>query len=130
MDSRVEISGVPPATPQPVGNGAPPAATVVPFDAGRRERPPRATRPAATWAAVLLGIVLAFSPFDSGYFNFTSWGPLALATMVLLVIVVRVCEPAFTRVGVAASIGLGSLVALSAASMLWAESQDSGWTST
>jgi O-antigen ligase len=130
MDSRLEIAGLRTDTVQSLGNGAHADATVVPFDAGRRERPPRATRPAATWAAVLLGIVLAFSPFDSGYFNFTSWGPLALAAMVLLVIVVRVCEPAFTRVGVAASIGLGSLVALSAASMLWAESKDSAWTST
>ncbi len=82
------------------------------------------------WTAVAVAIALAASPLASGYFDFTVWGPLALGAMVLLVIVVRVSKPAFTRLGVVAGAGLGALVALSAASILWAESKDSAWTST
>src|SRR6202020_1918520 len=56
------------------------------------------------------------------------WGAIALGAMVLLVVLAGVARPAFTRYGALACAGLGILLALSAASMLWAESKDSAWT--
>jgi O-antigen ligase len=73
-------------------------------------------------------VVLAASPLDHGYFDFNVWGAIALGAMVLLVVVAGVARPAFTRSGAVALTGLGLLLALSAASMLWAESRDSAWT--
>ena len=80
------------------------------------------------WAAILLAAALAFSPLDWGYFDLTAWAPLALAVAVLVVVLARFARPALTRAGVAAYAGLLALLALSAASMLWAESKESAWT--
>jgi len=77
---------------------------------------------------VVIAVVLAASPVADGYFDFNRWGVIALGAMVLLVVLSGVARPAFTRYGVAASAGLGLLLALSAASILWAESKDSAWT--
>ncbi len=118
-----------PARDEGLGS-APALATVVPIDLHRRDRSAAAERSPMGWSAIAIAIALAVSPLASGYFDFTVWGPLALGAMVLLVIVVRVSRPVFTRLGVLAAAGLGALVALSAASILWAESKDSAWTST
>jgi hypothetical protein len=81
------------------------------------------------WAAHGTAVVLAASVLDSGYFNLGIWAPLALAAMVLFVVVTHLARPAaFTRHGVVAAAGLGLLLALSLASMLWAESKESAWT--
>ena len=73
--------------------------------------------------------MLAASPVADGYFGFDWWGVIALGVMVLVVgLLAGVARPAFTRHAVAASVGLGLLLALSAASLLWAESKDSAWT--
>jgi hypothetical protein len=84
---------------------------------------------AVGWALIVLAIVFAASPLWSGYFDFKVWGPLALAGMVLLVIVARAGAPALTRYATVAGAALAGLVALTAASMLWAQSKDSAWTS-
>ena len=92
-------------------------------------RPARVPRPpAVAWAAVAIAVVLAASPLADGYFDFNRWGVIALGAMVLLVVLAGVARPAFTRYGVAACAGLAMLLALSAASILWAESKDSAWT--
>ena len=84
--------------------------------------------PALGWAAVLVAAVLAASPLADGYFDFNWWGAIALGAMVLLVVLAGVARPALTRYGSVAFGGLALLLALSAASMLWAESRDSAWT--
>jgi hypothetical protein len=80
------------------------------------------------WAAILLAVALSFSPLDTGYFDLTAWAPLALAVVVLVVVLAMVARPALRRAGIAAYAGLLALLALSAASMLWAESKESAWT--
>ena len=86
--------------------------------------------PALGWVAVLVATALAVSPLATGYFNFAVWAPLALAAMALLVAVLPNARITLTRHGQAACVGLGALLVLSAASMLWAESRDSAWTET
>ena len=109
-------------SPSTAGTSAP----VVALDAGAGRRAPR---PAAVgWTAVAIAAVLAASPVADGYFNFNWWGAIALGAMVLLVVLTGVARPAFTRYGVAAAAGLAMLLALSAASLLWADSKDSAWT--
>jgi O-antigen ligase len=90
--------------------------------------PPAPRGPAVGWAAIAVAVALAASPLADGYFDFDWWGALALGAMVLLVVLARVARPRFTRYGVVASAGLGLLLALAAASLLWAESRDSAWT--
>lgn len=88
----------------------------------------RAAQPGLGWLAVLVAAALAASPLDSGFFDFSAWGPVALAVIVLIVVLTRVARPALTRAGVAAFAGIGALLVLSAVSMLWAESTESAWT--
>ncbi len=78
--------------------------------------------------ALLVAVALAISPLASGYYNFTTWGPLALGGVVLLVGLALAARPAFTRIGLTAAAGIGGLLGLSFASMLWAASRDSAWT--
>jgi tetratricopeptide (TPR) repeat protein len=104
----------------------PGTATVVAL--GVRARVPQPRPAAVGWAAVVIAVVLAASPLTDGYFSFDWWGAIALGAMVLLVVLAGVARPGFTRYGIAASVGLASLLALSAASILWAESRDSAWT--
>jgi O-Antigen ligase len=94
---------------------------------GRQPRTPTVDPLAA--AAVLLAAVLALSPLASGYYAFTSWAPLTLGSIVLLIVISLVARPRLTKTGLAASAGLILLLALSFASILWAESRDSAWTS-
>ena len=82
------------------------------------------------WTVVALAVGLAISPLASGYFDLSAWGPVALGAMALLIALLWLRPPIFTRVGIVASGGLTFLLALSAASMLWAESKESAWTST
>jgi O-Antigen ligase len=82
------------------------------------------------WVAVLVAAALAASPLVTGYFNFAVWAPLALGAMALLVAVLAGTRFALTRRETLACIGLGGMLVLSAASMLWADSRDSAWTET
>lgn len=85
--------------------------------------------PSAFWpAAVLIAVTLGASPLTFGYFNFSVWAPLTIGAMVLLIVVAWSARPAFSRWALAAGAGLGLLLALSAASILWAQSKDSAWT--
>src|SRR5205807_2405365 len=88
----------------------------------------RAAQLGLGWAAILVAAALAASPLDSGFFDFSAWGPLALAVIVLIVVLTRVARPALTPAGVGAFTGIAALLLLSAASMLWSESKESAWT--
>lgn len=80
------------------------------------------------FAALGLAVALAASPLASGYFNIAGWGPLALGA---IVVVIALAIGARTTLPLPAGVtaaGLGLLLALSAASMLWAESRDSAWS--
>jgi O-antigen ligase len=110
--------------PSPTRAGT--SGTVVPLALHTRRRVPGP--PALGWTAIVVAAVLAASPVADGYFDFNWWGAIALGAMVLLVVLAGVARPSFTRYGVVAFTGLGLLLALSAASMLWAESKDSAWT--
>lgn len=92
--------------------------------AGRR-RPGR--RP--NLIGLVMAIALACSPLAFGYYDFTSWAPLGVAAVVLLVMLAFGPGPALGRYGLIAALGLGLLVGLSFASILWSESHDSAWTS-
>jgi O-antigen ligase len=84
--------------------------------------------PALGWAAILLALVLAASPLADGFYDFNDWGALSLGTTALLVCLVWVSRPVLTRPALVAVAGLGLLLLLSFASMLWAESKDAAWT--
>ena len=101
---------------------------MVPLRSNRPTVRRRAFDPLAA-AAALIAAVLAFSPLASGYYAFTAWAPLTLGAIVLLVVLALVARPRLTRTGIAAWFGLLLLLALSFASILWAESRDSAWTS-
>ncbi len=79
--------------------------------------------------ALLVAAILAFSPLAFGYYDFTSWAPLGVGAVVLLVVLAFGPPIRTTGFGRAAAGGLGLLVLLSFASLLWAESRDSAWTS-
>jgi hypothetical protein len=121
---------VPPAAGTEQSNGHGPLAPVIPLAAapGSRQR----SRPSAAlgWLAVLVALGLAVSPLFSGYFNAGLWEPLALAAIVLLVVIARATRQPLGRAGMTAGAALATLLALSALSILWAESKDSAWTDT
>jgi hypothetical protein len=79
--------------------------------------------------ALLVALVLAGSPLAFGYYDFSSWAPLGVGAVVLLVMLAFGPAPALGRYGGSAALGLGLLLVLSFASMLWAESRDSAWSS-
>ena len=79
--------------------------------------------------ALVVAAALACSPLAFGYYDFTSWAPLGVGAVVLLVMLAFGPAPVLTRYGRAAALGLGLLLVLSFASILWAESRDSAWTS-
>lgn len=108
------------------GNGV---TAVIPIrGAGPQSRSGWLSGVGAGWAAVIVALAVAISPIASGYYNFGLWGPLALGAMVLLVIVAWTARPQLTRPGVVACAALAALLALSAASMLWAQSGENAWT--
>ncbi|MDE3132092.1 MAG: O-antigen ligase family protein [Acidobacteriota bacterium] len=94
---------------------------------GRAPQRRRAPRP--NLIALLVAAALACSPLAFGYYDFTAWAPLGAGSVVLLVMLAFGAAPAVSRYGRAAMLGLGLLVLLSFASILWAESRDSAWTS-
>ena len=93
----------------------------------RAHMSPRAERP--NMIVLLVAATLACSPLAFGYYDFTSWAPLGVGAVVLLVVLAFGPGLRLTGFARAACIGLGLLLALSFASILWAESQDSAWTS-
>jgi hypothetical protein len=78
--------------------------------------------------ALLVALTLACSPLAFGYYDFSSWAPLGIGAVVLLVMLAFGPAPTIGRYGRSAALGLGLLLILSFASMLWAESRDSAWT--
>ncbi len=91
---------------------------------------PTARRPDRMHLIVLLvAAVLACSPLAFGYYDFTSWVPLGIGAVVLVVVLAFGPPPRITGFARVAMIGLGLLLLLSFASLLWAESRDSAWTS-
>ncbi len=78
---------------------------------------------------LLVAATLACSPLAFGYYDFTTWAPLGTGAVVLLVMLSFGPTPALGRYGRTVALGLGLLLGLSFASMLWAESRDSAWTS-
>jgi tetratricopeptide (TPR) repeat protein len=94
-----------------------------PITPGRR----RGARP--NLIVLLVAAALACSPLAFGYYDFTSWAPLGVGAVVLLVMLAFGPVPRLGRYGRGAALGLGLLLVLSFASILWAESRDSAWTS-
>jgi hypothetical protein len=99
-----------------LGSRAPPA-----------PRRPRSRRP--NLIVLLVAATLACSPLAFGYYDFTSWAPLGIAAVVLLVMLAFGPGRRLSGYGLAAALGVGLLVMVSFASILWAESRDSAWTS-
>jgi hypothetical protein len=89
--------------------------------------PRRSGRP--NLVVLIVAAVLAFSPLAFGYYDFTSWAPLGIGAVVLLVVLAFGPAPRMTAYGGCAAAGIGLLLMLSFASILWAESQDSAWSS-
>jgi hypothetical protein len=106
--------------------------TKAPEPPGRppRTRPSTGTDTAAGWIAIVLAAVIAASPLATGYFAFSAWGILALAALAMLVMVILIASARLSRPGIVAAAGLALLVALSGASIIWAESKESAWTAT
>ena len=86
--------------------------------------------PSLGWMAVLVTAIAAASPVASGYFSFSVWGPMALGAFVLLIVVAWTTDQTVTRRAMYAGGGLLALLALSAASILWAQSKEAAWTDT
>lgn len=78
--------------------------------------------------ALLVAAALACSPLAFGYYAFTTWAPLGIGAVVLLVMLAFGPAPRLGRDAGLASAGLGLMLVLSFASILWAESRDSAWT--
>ncbi len=80
------------------------------------------------WIVLLVAAVLACSPLAFGYYDFTSWAPLGIGAVVLVVVLAFGPPPRTTGFARVAMTGLGLLLLLSFTSLLWAESRDSAWT--
>jgi hypothetical protein len=78
--------------------------------------------------ALAVSLALAVSPLAFGYYNFTSWAPLGIGAVVLLVVLAFTPPAQMTSFGRLSAAGLLLLTGLSFASILWAESRDSAWT--
>lgn len=106
----------------------PPLARVVSLSPRRRQGRDLGTSRAPGIITLLVSVVVAVSPLMSGYFDFTSWGVLAIGAVAVLVILALISYPGVTVYGISASGALIVLLLLSFASMLWAESRDAAWT--
>jgi hypothetical protein len=91
--------------------------------------PNRRRWPRPNLIVVVVAAALACSPLAFGYYDFSSWAPLGIGAVVLLVMLAFGPTPRLGRYGRGAALGLGLLLVLSFASILWAESRDSAWTS-
>ncbi len=89
----------------------------------------RPTGQAPNLIVLLVAAALACSPLAFGYYSFTTWAPLGLGAVVLLVMLAFGPPARLTGYGRTAAAGLGLLLALSFGSILWAQSRDSAWTS-
>jgi hypothetical protein len=78
--------------------------------------------------ALAVALALAVSPLAFGYYGFTSWAPLGIGAVVLLVVIAFTPAPGLTSFGGLSAAGLLLLTGLSFASILWAQSRDSAWT--
>ncbi len=90
--------------------------------------PARRSRMRTDLLALAVALALAVSPLAFGYYSFTSWAPLGIAAVVLLVVLAFSPAPRLTSFGTVSAAGLLLLAGLSFASILWAESRDSAWT--
>jgi tetratricopeptide (TPR) repeat protein len=104
-------------------------APVIELPARAPSAPRRRTGPRPNLIVLLVAAALACSPLAFGYYDFTSWAPLGIGAVVLLVMLAFGLVPRLGRYGRGAALGLGLLLVLSFASILWAESRDSAWTS-
>jgi tetratricopeptide (TPR) repeat protein len=80
-------------------------------------------------AVLLVAATLACSPLAFGYYDFTSWAPLGVGAVIVLVMLAFGPVPSLGRYGRCAALGLGLLLVLSFASILWAQSRDAAWSS-
>jgi hypothetical protein len=87
---------------------------------------PSARRPNVI--VLLVAATLACSPLAFGYYDFTSWAPLGVGAVILLVMLAFGPVPTLGRYGRCAALGLGLLLGLSFASILWAQSRDAAWS--
>jgi O-Antigen ligase/Tetratricopeptide repeat len=94
-----------------------------------KRAPVRRRWPRPNLIVIVVAAALACSPLAFGYYDFTSWAPLGIGAVVLLVMLAFGPTPRLGRYGRGAALGLGLLLVLSFASILWAESRDSAWTS-
>jgi hypothetical protein len=126
---RIAVTNPQPESPVsdalPAGNRP---ASAVPLRWTRRDTPISGALPDYGWTAILLALVFAASVLDDGFYDFSVWGALSLAAITLLVFLAWVARPALSGAGRVAIAGLVLLLALSFASMAWAESKDSAWT--
>lgn len=90
--------------------------------------PPRASSVRTDLLALAVAVALAVSPLAFGYYSFTSWAPLGIGAVVLLVVLAFTPAPRLTGFGVLSGTGMILLTGLSFASILWAQSRDSAWT--
>lgn len=96
-----------------------------------KSRPPDASRPMHTeWSALVVAAAVAASPIAQGYFDFQVWGAIELALLALIVVLLLAHPATVGGSAATAAVGLGLLLALSAASSLWAESKEAVWTDT
>lgn len=103
-----------------------PAADVVPLPAG--PPPTDGRRPASLLLLCALPSLLALGMFVSALYDFVDWAPVAALALVAAVIVlmgpgVRLSRPAALVVA-----GLVLLLAITTASLAWADSVDRAWT--
>lgn len=78
---------------------------------------------------VAVAAALACSPLEFGYYDLTAWAPLGLGAATLLVMLLLGPRSRPNAMAMTATAGMTMLVALSFASLLWAESRSSAWTS-
>jgi len=80
--------------------------------------------------ALVLAAATACSPLAFGYYSFSLWAPLGLGAVALTAMLAFGPPPRMTGYGRVAAVGLTLLVALSFASLLWAQSREAAWTSS
>lgn len=109
-------------------------ASVVSLVSRRRDRPPppassaRSPRTSLTVIAVAQAALFGLSPLFAGFYGFSTWGLLSLATFAILTALLFVSP---VRLGGTARWALSGLLLLavwSALSLLWAPSKDAAWT--
>jgi len=80
-------------------------------------------------AVMAVAAALACSPLAYGFYDLTVWAPLGLGAAVLLVVLVFIPPGRLDGPARVAVVGMVLLLALSFASIAWAQSRESAWTS-